>query len=169
MKVQWQVSGTKQGSPPTNAEFDRLANALLFWLGGRPYREIELELGTDSAKLECCWRARDLVLKLANRRLYLILSAIGGTASQLYISRGVSPPQPSVLETLAVAIRKGFDTPQKVAYDQVSKIKRPRIGVHINFAQDVPKPPELEGQSYEIVRDRVETRLMFAAITNVIE
>jgi hypothetical protein len=161
------MRGTKQGGPATSAEFAKLKSALTLWLQGRPYREIEARLGAAPAAIKCCPRSRDLILKLANRRLYLILSAVGEIARQLYAEREMAPPQPSVLETLAASIRKGLDTPQKVAYDQASAITRSRVRTHAGFAQDIPIPPDLAGHTYEVVLDQIETRIMFAGINNV--
>ena len=132
-----------------------------------PYREIEARLGVAEAALKCCPRSRDLILKLANRRLYLIVSAIGEIANELYAERDVAAPQPSVLETLAVAIRKGLDTPQKVAYDQASTKTRSRVRIHADFARDIPNPPGLAGQSYDVVLDQIAMRIMSTAINNI--
>jgi hypothetical protein len=161
------MRGTKQGGSPTAAEFAKLKGALSLWLQGRPYREMEAQLGVAAAAIRCCPRSRDLILKLANRRLYLILSAVGEIAKQLYADREIAPPQPSVLETLAAAIRKGLDTPQKVAYDQASTTKRSRVRTHGAFGQDIPNPPELTGQPYEIVLEQIQMRLLFAGINNI--
>jgi hypothetical protein len=161
------MRGTKQGGPPTAAEFEKLKGALLLWVQGGTFRDIEGRLGAAAAAIRCCPRTRDLILKLANRRLYLILSAIGEIARQLYADHELAPPQPSVLETLAAATRKGLDTPQKVAFDQASVTKRSRLRTHAGFAQQIPSPPGLEGQSYEVVLDQIETRLMFAAFNNI--
>lgn len=144
-----------------------MKGALSLWLQGRPYREIEARLGVAAAVVKCCPRARDLILKLANRRLYLVLSAVGEIAKQLYADREIAPPQPSVLETLAAAVRKGLDTPQKVAYDQASATSRSRVRTHASFAQDIPNPPDLAGHPYEVVLDQIQTRIMFAGIRNV--
>jgi ATP-dependent RNA helicase HelY len=159
------MRGTKQGGPPTAAEFQRLKGALLLWMRGRPYSDIETHLGATPATIKCCPRARDLVLKLANRRLYLIASAIGEIARQLYEERETAPPQPSVLETLSVAVRKGLDTPQKIAYDQLSSTRRSRARIHSSFAQDVPNPADLRGHTYEVVLNEMRARLLFSGFS----
>ena len=161
------MRGTKQGGPPTAAEFAKLKGALALWLQGRPYRDIEARLGVAAEAIKCCPRSRDLILKLTSRRLYLIMSAVAAIAKQLYADREIASPQPSVLETLAAAIRKGLDTPQKVAYDQASAITRSRVRTHASFAQDIPNPPELAGQPYEVVLNQIEMRMMFAGINDV--
>lgn len=92
---------------------------------------------------------------------------MGEIAKQLYAEREMAPPQPSVLETLAVAIRKGLDTPQKIAYDQASAIRRSRVRSHASFTQDIPNPPDLAGQPYEVLLHQIETRVLFAGINNI--
>jgi hypothetical protein len=160
------MRGKKQGTPPTAAEFEKLKGALSLWLQGRPYREIEARLEGAPAT-GYCLRARDLIMKLASRRLYLILSAVGGVAKQLYAEREMASPEPSVLETLAVAIRKGLDTPQKIALDHVSTTVRSRVRTHAAFAQEIPNPPDLAGQTYEAVFHQIEILRLFAPRNNV--
>src|SRR5271169_378075 len=70
--VNYVIRGKKKGGSPNAEEFSRLKEGLRAWIKGQPLREIELALGVPSNKLKCCPRARDLVLKLANRSLYLI-------------------------------------------------------------------------------------------------
>jgi hypothetical protein len=42
--------------------------------------------------------------------------AMAEVARVTYAGLGVTAPQPAVLETLPVAIRKGLDTPDKIAF-----------------------------------------------------
>jgi ATP-dependent RNA helicase HelY len=72
--------GVKKGGPPTSAQFEVLKAGLRAWLTGRPLREIEMALGVAPDLVGVCKRARDLVLKLANRKLYIIAAAISELA-----------------------------------------------------------------------------------------
>jgi ATP-dependent RNA helicase HelY len=156
------MRGSKQGGPLTNQEFAKLRAAMRLWLSGRPYSEIEVALGATAAEIKNCPRTRDLILKLANRRLYLIFSSVAEIAKQIYSAADIAVPQMSVLETLAVAIRKGFDTPDKVAYDHIQRTIRSRVVAHASFANAFPTPLMLQGQSYQIVMDQVSMRLLGA-------
>lgn len=162
------MRGSKQGGPPTAEEFERFKQAILHWLRGQTFYQIERQLGVEEDDVECCPRARDLVLKLANRRLYLIFSAIAETATALYAEKEQACPQPSVLETLAVAIRKGFDSPVKVAFDQSQTIRLSRVRTHAAYAQMITNPPALEGQTFEAVLHEIEIRRLFAGISNTV-
>src|SRR6516225_10368480 len=77
---------------------------------------MEAALGVAPQKIRHCPRSRDLVLKLANRSLYLVAASMAEVARVTYAGLGVTAPQPAVLETLPVAIRKGLDTPDKIAF-----------------------------------------------------
>src|ERR1700693_1507161 len=103
------MRGSQTGGALTVQEFNKLKEALRLWLRGRPYIDIERALGARAHEIKCCPRTRDLILKLTNRRLYLVVSAVAAVATQVYEAHGQHPPQPSVIETLAVAVRKGFD------------------------------------------------------------
>ena len=62
--------GVKAGGRLTTAQFEVLKAGLRAWLNGKPLREIELALGVAPARLGTCKRARELALKLANRKLH---------------------------------------------------------------------------------------------------
>jgi ATP-dependent RNA helicase HelY len=73
--VNYVVRGKKKGGPPAAAEFVSLNAGLRAWVKGNSFHDIEIALGAAADKVKCCPRARDLVLKLANRSLYLIASS----------------------------------------------------------------------------------------------
>jgi DEAD/DEAH box helicase len=156
------MRGSKTGGPLTGQEFTKLKIALRLWLQGRAYVDIERALGATVQNVKCCPRSRDLILKLTNRRLYLVLSAVAAVANQVYEANGLHAPQPAVLETLAVAVRKGFDTPDKVAYDHIQQTIRSRVMLHAAFSERFAAPLTLQGQPYEVVLDQVSTRLAFS-------
>lgn len=161
------MRGNKQGGPPTAAEFQGLKEAILLWLRGKTFYTVERRLGAADNAIDCCPRTRDLILKLCTRRFYLIFSALAEMATALYTEKEQACPQPSVLETLAVAVRKGFDTPQKIAFDHAQTTKMSRVRTHAAFAQKVTNPPVLAGQTFEVLLDQIETRLLFADISNI--
>jgi hypothetical protein len=155
------MRGSKTGGSLTGPEFDRFKLALRLWLQGRPFVDLERALGATGDTIKSCPRARDLVLKLANRRLYLIMSAVAAIANHIYETNGLPPPQPAVLEVLAVGVRKGFDTPDKIAYDHIQQTIRSRVMLHAAYSERFATPLTLEGQSYEVVLDQVSARLAF--------
>ncbi len=162
--VNYVVRGKKTGGSPTAEEFERLKAGLRAWISGGTFREIELALGVPSGKLKYCPRARDLVLKLANRRLYLVAASIVDVARLTFSSQDVTPPQPAVLETLSVAIRKGLDTPDKIAFAYRRPNIRSRVFLHRDFASTLGAPADNSGLDYAAVLSQTTARLLFAGV-----
>jgi ATP-dependent RNA helicase HelY len=156
------VSGKKTGGPTKAREFEKLKLGLRSWLAGKPFCEIEQALGVPKNRLGCCPRARDLVLKLANRNFYLIASAISEIARSLAIKNSLVVPQPSVLETFGAAMRKGLDSPRKVAFAHLRPKIRSRVAVHSTFHRILGQPTPLNGANYETILSQTATLLMFA-------
>ena len=125
--------GRKTGGVTTVAEFDILKSGLQAWVTGKPFDEIALALGTPPTKIRVCSRARDLVLKLVNRRLYMVAAAIAELAKAKLSESGKVAVNPVVLEILAIALRKGFDSPEKVAFAHLNPAIRTRVAVHQAF------------------------------------
>jgi ATP-dependent RNA helicase HelY len=142
------MRGTKTGGDPTAAEFECLKSGLQAWLSGRPICDIERALGVEPEDLGKCLRARDLLLKLASRPLYLVISAVAEIARSLCERRGVPIPTPALLEILPVAFRKGFDTPDKVAFAQARTKIRSRVELHNAFAREIGAPLNVLGRDY---------------------
>ncbi|XSC42159.1 hypothetical protein ACF1BQ_026935 [Bradyrhizobium sp. RDT10] len=161
--VNYVVRGKKKGGNPTAKEFELLKSGLRGWVTGRPFLEIEKALGVPAGKIKYCPRARDLVLKLANRNLYLIAASIVEVAKITLKAQGISASQPSVLETLSVAVRKGLDTPDKIAFAYRRPAIRSRVLLHQNFATLLGTPADLTGLDYDAVLAQTTARLAFAA------
>jgi ATP-dependent RNA helicase HelY len=165
--VNYVVRGKKKGDPPTAGEFERLKRGFRAWLTGRPLCEIETSLGVAKERIKHCPRARDLVLKLANRSFYLIAASVVEVARNVLAAQGAAAMQPSVLETLAVAIRKGLDTPDKVAFAYRRPTIRSRVLLHASFARVLGESLPLQGQDYATILTQTTTRLGFAANEDV--
>ena len=154
----------KKGNTPTADEFGRLKAGLKAWVSGRPFNEIEIALGVASNKLKSCPRARDLVLKLANRTLYLIAASVAEVARLEFASQNLAPLQLSVLETLPVAIRKGLDSPDKVAFAYLRPTVRSRVLLHQGFGETLGAPADTSGMDYATVLSHTTARLLFANV-----
>jgi hypothetical protein len=124
------VRGKKSGPPISDQEFARLKRGFRAWLIGRPFCEIEAELGAAANKVKHCPRARDFALKLANRNFYLIASAMTVLVQELFRARDLALPHPAALEALAIAFRRGLDTPEKAAFAHLTPNIRTRVLVH---------------------------------------
>jgi hypothetical protein len=161
--VNYVVRGKKRGGPPSAAEFALLGAGLKAWVTGHSFLEIELALGVAPNKVKCCPRARDLVLKLANRSVYLIATSLVEVAKLVLAAQGVNPPQPAVLETLAVAVRKGLDTPDKIAFAYRRPTLRSRVLIHRGFMELLGAPTNTAGLDYATVLAHTTARIAFAA------
>lgn len=148
--------GKKVGGPTTAAEFEILKAGLQAWIKGRPFDEIELSLGAPPSKIRFCPRARDLVLKLVNRRLYLVAAAIAELAKSKLNEAGKVSSNPAVLEILAIALRKGLDSPEKAAFAHLHPAIRTRVGVHQAFDQRLGTIALRPAQSFRDVIQRVQ-------------
>jgi hypothetical protein len=157
--VNYVVRGKKKGGPPTAAEFALLKAGLQAWIAGRSFHEIELALGVADDKIKCCPRARDLVLKLANRSLYLIAASFIEVAKLVLAAKGLDAAQPAVNEILAVAIRKGLDTPDKIAFAYRRPTLRSRVLIHRGFAELLGTPIDTTGLDYATVLARTTARM----------
>ena len=159
--------GKKAGGTTKPTEFARLKAGLHGWLKGKPFDEIEVALGVDLLRVGTCNRARDLVLKLANRRFYMISAAIAELAKVKLASTGREPANPAVLEILAVALRRGFDTPEKAAFAHLNPSIRTRVGLHRAFDKQLGGIEPLMGRSFLVVLNHIETRLLFANVDEI--
>lgn len=159
--VLYVLRGKKTGGAPTDPEFDRLKVGLRAWLSGQPFCEIERALGVKEKKVRCCPRARDLVLKLASRSIYLIVAATAEVARAVLTRNAMVFPNPSLFEVLPIAFRKGFDTADKMAFAQARSQIRSRVLAHQAFAREIGSPMDLVGRSYSDVVDLVNMRLAF--------
>lgn len=156
--------GKKAGGATKPAEFDRLKAGLRSWLEGKPFDEIEIALGVDLLKVGTCNRARDLVLKLANRRFYIIAAAIAELVKAKLVAAGREAANPAVLEILAVGVRRGFDTPEKAAFAHLNPSIRTRVGLHRAFGEKFGVVDPMLGRQFRDVLAHIETRLLFSIV-----
>ena len=159
--VNYVVRGKKRGGPPTAAEFASLKAGLKAWVTGLWFHEIELALGVAANQVKRCPRARDLVLKLANRSLYLIAASFVEVAKLVFAANGLKAPQPAVLETLAVAIRKGLDAPDKIAFAYRRPTVRSRVLIHRSFSELLGAAADTAGLDYATVLTHTTARIAF--------
>jgi hypothetical protein len=154
--------GKKAGGPPIPTEFEFLKAGLHAWVGGKPFDEIEVALGVDAVAVKTCSRTRDLALKLVNWHLYMIAAAIAELAKVKLAAAGRETANPAVLEILAIALRRGLDTPEKVAFAHRNPTIRTRVGIHSAFERRLGVVEPLLGRSFRDVLGHIDARLAFA-------
>lgn len=153
--------GKKAGGEMTAPEFERIRAGLRAWVSGKPFCVIEAELGVPPAEVGTCKRARDLALKLASRRLYLLAAAVSDLAKGVLAESGHAPKYPAVLEILSSAVRRGIDSPEKLAFALRATHIRTRVGMHKAFEEQLGSMPPAEGASFSEVLALIDVRLAF--------
>ena len=123
-----------------------LLPGVLAWLSGQPLSAIEISLGgkPDTKKARACPRARKLVTNIVPLGLTFVSGLVARTAEEIpEISESTVIPH-AVLECLPTAIRRGFDTPPKLAFAEIRAGLLSRVQTHQAFAAVAGAEPEIE-------------------------
>ena len=155
--------GKKTGGESSAAEMTLLKTALAVWLKGEPFYRIEASLGVPATKIGVCKRTRDLINQIANRQLYMVAAAASEVIRQTLAARGKAAANPAVLEILAYAIRRGLDSPEKVAFAYRAPSARSRVLLHRAFAEKIGDHPPVLGSDFEQVMRQIDAVLAFRA------
>jgi len=155
--------GKKTGGESTDSEMARLKPALRAWLTGATFAEIESALGETPERIGICKRTRDLVLHLINRRLYLIVGALSALVQNVLQEAGRVSPSPAALEVLAIAVRKGLDSPEKVAFAHHLPAIRSRVVLHRTYMQKFPNGRNQMNADFQTILSSMEVHLAFDA------
>jgi len=151
--------GKKAGGESSAAEMTLLKTALEGWLKGEPFNRIEASLGVPTAKVGVCKRTRDLINQIANRQLYMVAAAASEVIRQTLAAKGKVTANPAVLEILAYAIRRGLDSPEKVAFAYRYPNARSRVLLHRAFTDKLGDRPPLLGYDFEQVMRHLDAVL----------
>jgi hypothetical protein len=117
----------------------KLLPGLRGWITGRPIRQIEIELGGDpdsagARTKRLCPNARELVGTIIPRGLSFTLGLISKIVKDVDACAAQPTLSQQVVEALSAAIRKGFDTPEKLFYASQHKSILSRVQMHEAFA-----------------------------------
>lgn len=122
-----------------SGDFVKLLPALKAWITGKTVREIEIALGgtpdADSERQRICPRARELLGALIPRGLSFTLGLISKVMRDLETADSHPDIDMHLIETLAAAVRKGYDSPEKLAFASENKSILSRVQMHVAFAQ----------------------------------
>lgn len=156
--------GKKTGGESTAAEMELLKPALAAWLKGEPFNRIEASLGVPLAKIGVCKRARDLINQIANRQLYMVAAAASEVIRQTLAAKDQVAANPAVLEILAYAIRRGLDSPEKVAFAYWTPTARSRVLIHQAFVEKFGDRPPMLGFEFEQLMRNLDDLLALEAL-----
>jgi hypothetical protein len=161
--LKYLARGVKSGPPLEDSDFARIRTGLVAWLEGRPFVDIEVALGVAPSKVGCCMRARDLALKAMNRNLYIIISAIADVAAAVRSAINPDEVRPAYLRVLGYALRKGLNTPEKVAYSLLAKKSQSRVQLHADFGKKLGEVDSPSDATFDQVLSLMKARLAFSA------
>ncbi len=143
------VGRKAEESPTVNIVGDvmrDLRKGVLAWLSGQPIREVEIALGGNPDKIKglTCPRARKLVSRVVPMGLTFICGLVARTTEEIVKGAESTGIPRTVLECLPAAVRRGFDSPLKVAFNEICTGGLSRVQVHQKFNEVFGAEPELE-------------------------
>ena len=116
-----------------------LLPGVIAWIEGKPLREIELVLGgepdSDLDTLKICPRARELVSSIIPRGFAFIMSLISRVVEDLDPFEQQEGLESGAVHMLSTAVRRGFDTPEKLAFANENKNILTRVQAHLEYAR----------------------------------
>ena len=132
------VVGKSAKQELAEGDIEKLLPGIRAWITGKPIRQIEIELGgtpdVDAWTKRLCPRARDLVGTIIPRGLSFTLGLISKIVKDLDPFEAQPTLSQQVVEALSAAIRKGFDTPEKLFHASQDKSILSRVQMHEAFA-----------------------------------
>lgn len=93
----------------------------------------------------------------------MVAAAASEVIRQTLVAKDKLTANPAVLEILAYAIRRGLDSPEKVAFAYRTPNARSRVLLHRAFAEKVGDRPPLLGCDFEQVMRHLDVVLAFGA------
>jgi hypothetical protein len=118
-----------------------LKKGMASWLSGEPLIKVEEAMGGTLLGLKIfCPKAREIATNTAPRCLSYFSTFIVQIVKMIADGRGEQIAQLAVLECLPSAIAKGADSPQKLAFMQLTRSKyRSRVEAHADYHQRFTK------------------------------
>ena len=122
--------GAKKEGDITPTELRLILPGLLAWVKGEPVAEIEKELGGDLETQTVCPRARDLVSSVIPRGLSFVMGLMSHVIEQVDPFGAQETLSRGVIECLGTAVRKGYDSPEKVLFASNHSTVLSRVQMH---------------------------------------
>jgi hypothetical protein len=129
----------------------------LAWLSGEPICNIERALGGDPVTSAECTRARRLITSVVPLGLTFVMGLVASTAKEVPgVLDGSLTPR-SVIESLPTAVRRGFDSPLKLAFAEArSGLLLTRVQVHKAYELEVDQNVTVEStEDYGAIVTRI--------------
>ena len=154
------ATGNRKSHPLTDAAVQDLELGVLGWLYGQPLCEIEKLLGGDPAAKPICPRSRDLVSQLVPLSLSFASGLVASAArANPAVADGTATPV-AVIDCLAAGVRRGIETPNKLAFSDIKRGFLCRVQTHLAYAGLIEHEPEFANtDEYPTVVDRLREHL----------
>ncbi|MGD6900445.1 DEAD/DEAH box helicase [Bacillus infantis] len=110
------------------------------WISGKSLNEIESLLGGDpngsTATAKLCPRARALVATFIPRGISFIIMVVSQMVEELELYALQDGLNKSLINSLSIAVRKGFDSLEKLEFANTHKNIHGRVQLHMLFEQN---------------------------------
>ncbi len=138
------AAGRRRDGDLVPEALDRILPGLLAWVKGDPVAAIERELGgepdSDSPTKRVCPRARGLVGNVILRGFSFVMGLVSHVVlEEVQLAQG--DVRREIVECLGTAVRRGFDTPEKVLFagEHASILSRVQLHQQWNQKNDLTR------------------------------
>jgi len=129
--------GMKKDGEVTPEVLNNLLPGIRAWIQGKPMCEIETQLGgnpdSESDSKKICPRSRELVCTVIPRGLSFIIGLVSHVAQNIDSFNEQNELRREVVECLGTAVRRGFDTPEKLNFARQNENLLSRVKMHDVF------------------------------------
>lgn len=126
--------GQRRDSQLTAEELTLISPGLFAWISGKPFREIERALGgnpdSTNATERACPRARELAGTVVPRGFAFAVGLVSHVVEQVDPFAHQPNLDRQVIDCLSPAVRKGYDTPEKVLLASNAPSALSRVQIH---------------------------------------
>ena len=130
--------GIQKDGELTPEVLTRVLPGIRAWILGQPICEIETKLGgnpdSGTPTLSVCPRARELVSNVIPRGISFILGLVSHVVKQVNPFRAQEDVNIEVVECLGTAVRRGFDTVEKLNFAKQNEHLLSRVVMHEAYA-----------------------------------
>lgn len=133
------ATGRNKDSAISREALNGLIPGIVAWLSGMPLSAIETQLGGDPNGGETqrvCPRARDLVGTVIPRGLSFIVGIVAHVVEELDPFDGQEDLDRGLIESLGSAVRRGFDSVDKLSFATERKHLFGRVQAHLAWSQE---------------------------------
>ena len=146
--------GREASSELTRSAIEELRPGVLAWLRGWPLCEIDAALGGDRSGK--CRRARYLVTSVIPMSFAFVMGIVARVAHEVFEEDDLTAAEKIAIDCLPTAVRRGYDSPLKLAFSEVDADVLSRVQVHLNFREYVGQQVVVEDEDdYVSLVDRV--------------